>query len=67
MKTLTIFASWVLGTVMTAVFPAVVLALVTPLTYNDVMTSPAYCAITFLLGSCGIGVMVADEVKERLD
>lgn len=67
MKTLTIFASWVLGTVMTAVFPAVVLALVTPLTYNDVITNPTYCAITFLLGSFYIGVGVGEEVKKILD
>lgn len=67
MKNLLVFTAWVLGSVLTAVIPAAILAVLTPATYQDIMTCSAYVAITFIFGTCLVGVCVAQEVHEYLE
>lgn len=66
MKNLLVFTAWVLGSTLTAVIPAAILAVLTPATYHDIMTCSAYVAITFIFGTCLVGVCVAQEVHEYL-
>ena len=66
MKNLLVFTAWVLGSTLTAVIPAAIISLLTPATYQDVMTCSAYVAITFIFGTCLVGVAVAQEVYEYL-
>jgi uncharacterized membrane protein len=67
MKTLALFTAWILGSVLTAVIPAVLVSLFTPATYDGVVSNPYYCAVTFLLGTCFIGVYTAQEVDQYLN
>lgn len=66
MKNLAVFTAWVLGSLLTAVIPAALIALLTPASYEDVMTCSGFIAVTFLLGTCLVGVHVAQEVYEYL-
>jgi hypothetical protein len=65
MKVLALFTVWILGSLLTAVIPAVLLSLLTPLTYEGVITSPVFCAITALLGTCFIGPYSTLEVEKK--
>jgi len=67
MKTLILFSTWVLASILTAVIPAVLLSLLTPLTYYGVMSAPEYIAITGLIGTCVVGPMSCHEIWEKLD
>ena len=67
MKNLAIFTAWVLGAVLTAVIPAAIISALSPATYNDIMSSPMYIAITALFGTCLIGVCVAEEVNDYFE
>jgi uncharacterized MnhB-related membrane protein len=67
MKTLIVFATWVLASILTAVIPAVLLSILTPLTYCGVMTSPEYVAITSLIGTCVIGPVSCHEILEIME
>ena len=66
MKNLLVFTAWAFGALMTAVIPAGLIALLTPATYDGIMSSPVYVAVTSLFGTCLLGVYVAEEVHNFL-
>ena len=64
MKTLTLIATYVVASAIIFVLPAIMIAIVFPCSYNDVVTCPYYVATMFFIALFLAGA-VTDEVKTK--
>jgi hypothetical protein len=62
MKTLTLIATWVVACGIIFVLPAIMIAIIFPCTYNDVITFPLYVALMLFISIFG-----ASAVTEEID
>lgn len=62
MRTLTLIAAYIVASAIIFVLPAVMIALIFPCTYDDVVTFPLYVALMLFISIFGAGA-----VTEELD
>lgn len=66
MKTLTLFTAYIVAAAIIFVLPALMIALIFPCSYYDVVTCPVYVAIMIFMAILG-AVPVAEELDGKLN
>ena len=66
MKTLTLIATYVVASAIIFVLPALMIALIFPCSYYDVVTFPFYSALMVFMSLIG-AVLVAEELDRKLN
>jgi hypothetical protein len=66
MKTLTLFVAYIVSATIIFVLPALMIALIFPCSYHDVVTCSVYVAIMAIMALVG-AVPIAEELEEKLN
>lgn len=66
MKTLTLFVAYIVSATIIFVLPALMITLIFPCSYSDVVTCPVYVAIMAIMALVG-AVPIAEELEEKLN